>query len=113
LIIPNNGTTYPTVLQSSLLQYTIIDHLYGQVLARRVMGPGELEAGNPNLVGGDINGGAQDLGQLWRRPVSMWRPYATPIERVWLCSSSTPPGGGVHGMCGYWGAREAIKAGRD
>jgi phytoene dehydrogenase-like protein len=82
------------------------------VLARRVTGPEQLQAGNPNLVGGDINGGAQDMRQLWRRPVSTWRPYATPIERVWLCSASTPPGGGVHGMCGYWGARQAIKAGR-
>jgi phytoene dehydrogenase-like protein len=80
------------------------------ILDRRISGPIQLEAENPNLVGGDINGGAQDLPQLWRRPVSIRRPYATPIDGVWLCSASTPPGGGVHGMCGHWAARQAINA---
>jgi len=79
------------------------------VLARSVKGPPELEAMNPNLVGGDIGGGIQDLGQLFTRPVARVDPYSTPNARVFLCSSSTPPGGGVHGMCGYHAARSALR----
>jgi phytoene dehydrogenase-like protein len=79
------------------------------VLARSVKGPPELEAMNPNLVGGDIGGGVQDLGQLFTRPVTRLDPYTTPDPRVFLCSSSTPPGGGVHGMCGYHAARSALR----
>ena len=62
-----------------------------------------------NYIGGDINGGVQDLGQLFHRPTSMWHPYATPMPRLFLCSSSTPPGGGVHGLCGYFAAEAAWK----
>lgn len=79
------------------------------VLARAAMGPAELEARNRNLVGGDLNGGAQDLGQLFFRPVRRLVPYRTPLPGVYLCSSSTPPGGGVHGMCGYAAARVALR----
>ena len=78
------------------------------VAARSAMDTAELERHNPNLVGGDINGGAQDLRQLFTRPVARLVPYATPMPGVFLCSSSTPPGGGVHGMCGYWAARAAL-----
>jgi phytoene dehydrogenase-like protein len=60
-----------------------------------------------NLVGGDINGGAVSGLQFFLRPT--WRQYATPMKGVYLCSSSTPPGGGVHGMCGYWAAHTALK----
>ena len=77
------------------------------VLARSTLGPADLEARNRNLVGGDLNGGAMDLGQVFRRPTL--RGYATPLDGVYLCSASTPPGGGVHGMCGYWAARHALK----
>jgi phytoene dehydrogenase-like protein len=80
-----------------------------RILARRVRGPMELEAGNPNYVGGDINGGVQDVRQLFARPASPWRPYATPRAGLFLCSASTPPGGGVHGMCGYHAARAALR----
>jgi phytoene dehydrogenase-like protein len=80
------------------------------VLARSTLGPAELEARNRNLVGGDLNGGAMDLGQLFRRPTL--RAYATPLDGVYLCSAATPPGGGVHGMCGYWAARSALKVAR-
>jgi phytoene dehydrogenase-like protein len=80
-----------------------------RILARHAMGPAELEAHNRNLVGGDLNGGAMDLGQLFTRPVRRLVPYRTPIRCVYLCSSSTPPGGGVHGMCGYSAARVALK----
>ena len=78
------------------------------VLARRAHHTAQMAAYNPNYVGGDINGGAQDVRQLFTRPVARAVPYATPIPGVYLCSSSTPPGGGVHGMCGYFAARAAL-----
>jgi phytoene dehydrogenase-like protein len=81
------------------------------VLARSVLGPAGLEARNPNLVGGDINGGSAELRQLVARPVWRPTPYRTPLRGVYLCSSSTPPGGGVHGMCGYHAARAALREG--
>ena len=79
------------------------------IAARHVMGPAEMERRNANLVGGDIAGGASDIRQLFTRPVAQLNPYATPIEGVYLCSSSTPPGIGVHGMCGYYAARAALR----
>ena len=72
-------------------------------------GPAQLERENPNHVGGDIAGGLQDLRQTLARPVARLDPYATPAPGVYLCSSSTPPGGGVHGMCGYLAARSALR----
>lgn len=78
------------------------------VLARSAMGPAQMQAHNPNYVGGDINGGVQDLRQVLARPVPRPVPYATPDPRLFLASSSTPPGGGVHGMCGYHAARAVI-----
>jgi phytoene dehydrogenase-like protein len=76
------------------------------ILARSVMGPADLEAHNPNLIGGDIGGGAATLKQLLVRPTSqLWR---TPMSNIYLCSSSTPPGPGVHGMCGYQAAEKAL-----
>ena len=79
------------------------------ILARHTMSPAELEAHDRNLVGGDLNGGAMDLGQLFFRPVRKAVPYRTPLKGVYLGSSSTPPGGGVHGMCGYSAARVALR----
>jgi phytoene dehydrogenase-like protein len=81
----------------------------GCIAARHAMGPAEMERGNANLVGGDIAGGAADLGQLFARPVFQLNPYATAIDGVYLCSSSTPPGVGVHGMCGHFAARAALR----
>jgi phytoene dehydrogenase-like protein len=81
------------------------------VAARAATDSAAYERMNPNYVGGDINGGAQDLRQLFARPVARPVPYSTPLPGVYLCSSSTPPGGGVHGMCGYWAARAALRAG--
>jgi phytoene dehydrogenase-like protein len=78
------------------------------VLARATRDTAALERANPNYVGGDINGGLPDLRQLFARPVSLRDPYATPAPDIFLCSASTPPGGGVHGMCGYWAARAAL-----
>ena len=78
------------------------------ILARRSMTARELELHNPNNVGGDIAGGLSDLRQLFFRPMAKADPYATSARDVFLCSSSTPPGGGVHGMCGYWAARSVL-----
>ncbi len=78
------------------------------ILARAVRTSAGFERYNPNYVGGDINGGVQDIRQLWTRPVAAWPPYRTPLPGVFLCSSSTPPGGGVHGMCGFHAARAAL-----
>jgi phytoene dehydrogenase-like protein len=80
-----------------------------RVLARHVMNAVDFERYNPALVGGAITGGVTDLGQLFTRPVARWNPYSTPNPRVFLCSSATPPGGGVHGMCGYFAAKSAAK----
>jgi phytoene dehydrogenase-like protein len=78
------------------------------VVARSAMDTLEVERRNPNYIGGDINGGLQDLRQLFTRPVARRVPYSTPLPGVFLCSASTPPGGGVHGMSGYWAARAAL-----
>jgi phytoene dehydrogenase-like protein len=80
------------------------------VLARHVMDPAAMQAHNENLVGGDIGGGANDLVQTLARPVPRWDPYTTPNPRLFLASSATPPGGGVHGMCGYGAARAALRS---
>jgi phytoene dehydrogenase-like protein len=79
------------------------------IAARSAMDSAEVERRNPNYVGGDINGGSQDLRQLFTRPVARPVPYSTPVPGLFICSSSTPPGGGVHGMCGYWAARAALR----
>ncbi len=79
------------------------------VIGRSAMGPAEMEAHNPNYIGGDINGGAADLRQTLARPALQLSPYATPLPGVFLCSASTPPGGGVHGMCGFNAARAALR----
>jgi phytoene dehydrogenase-like protein len=78
------------------------------VLARHTMGPAQMEQYNPNYIGGDINGGVQDIRQHFTRPTISLNPYATAAEGLYLCSSSTPPGGGVHGMCGYFAAQAAM-----
>jgi phytoene dehydrogenase-like protein len=80
------------------------------VLARSVLPPARLQELNPNYIGGDINGGAQDLRQMFTRPAPRIVPYSTPARGLYICSSSTPPGGGVHGMCGYHAARAALRA---
>jgi phytoene dehydrogenase-like protein len=80
-----------------------------RILARSALHARAVEQHNANHVGGDINGGVQDFGQLWTRPSARWVPYSTPLPGVYLCSSSTPPGGGVHGMCGYLAAHAAMR----
>ncbi|HXB50471.1 MAG TPA: NAD(P)/FAD-dependent oxidoreductase [Streptosporangiaceae bacterium] len=80
-----------------------------RILARSVRTAADLERHNPSYVGGDITGGAGTLRQTVGRPVLRWNQYRTPLAGVYLCSASTPPGGGVHGMCGYWAARAALR----
>jgi phytoene dehydrogenase-like protein len=80
-----------------------------RILARHVMNTTDLEHYNANYVGGAITGGVTDLGQLFTRPVARIDPYSTPNPDVFICSASTPPGGGVHGMCGYHASRSALR----
>jgi phytoene dehydrogenase-like protein len=80
-----------------------------RILARNILSPAALESYNSNYIGGDIGGGANNLWQLMARPALRLNPYTTPVEGVYICSSSTPPGGGVHGMGGYHAARTALR----
>ena len=80
-----------------------------RILARHAMNTHDLHRYNPNYVGGAITGGTADLSQLFTRPVARLDPYTTPNPRVFLCSASTPPGGGVHGMCGFQAAQSALR----
>ncbi|MXV52382.1 NAD(P)-binding protein [Pedobacter sp. HMF7647] len=79
------------------------------ILAKSTMNTLQLEQYNPNYIGGDINGGAFDITQLFSRPALRFSPYRTSSRKFYICSSSTPPGGGVHGMCGYYAAKRALK----
>jgi phytoene dehydrogenase-like protein len=79
------------------------------IVARSVLDPSALERHNPNLVGGDISAGAMTLRQIFFRPALRRNPYSTPVKGLYLCSASTPPGGAVHGMCGYYAARAALR----
>ena len=80
-----------------------------RIVSRATRTAAQAEAYNPNLLGGDVNGGAATARQTFARPVARWNPYRTPVRGVYLCSASTPPGGGVHGMCGYWAAQTALR----
>ena len=79
------------------------------VLARFTRNAQQFEEYNPAYVGGAITGGVADMKQLFTRPVARLNPYTTPNPKIFLCSQSTPPGGGVHGMCGYYAAKAALK----
>ena len=79
-----------------------------RILTRHTMNTAQIESYNPNYIGGDINGGISDINQLFTRPVITLTPYKTSKRGIYICSSSTPPGGGVHGMCGYHAARQAL-----
>jgi phytoene dehydrogenase-like protein len=78
------------------------------IMARHTMTAHEYEGYNPNYVGGDINGGVQNWRQLFTRPVPRLNPYTTPLPDLFICSSATPPGGGVHGMCGFHAAKTVL-----
>jgi phytoene dehydrogenase-like protein len=79
-----------------------------RILDRHTFDAHRMELYNPNYIGGDINGGVSDLGQIFMRPALRLSPYRTSAKGIYICSSSTPPGGGVHGMCGYHAARTAL-----
>jgi phytoene dehydrogenase-like protein len=79
------------------------------ILARSRITTATLEQGNANCIGGDVSGGVMDLRQLFTRPTARLVPYSTPVPNVFLCSASTPPGGGVHGMCGFFAAQAALR----
>ncbi len=106
--IPNGSTTDMTDRIESQIE-RFAPGFRERVLARSARGPAELERENANLVGGDIAGGANLLGQLVARPAMRRVPYSTPLPWLYLCSASTPPGGGVHGMCGHLAARAALR----
>ncbi len=106
--VPNGSTFDMTVRVEGQLE-RFAPGFSDQVLARSVTMPADFERGNPNLVGGDIMGGVADVRQLLARPTARPVPYATPLDGVYLCSASTPPGGSVHGMCGHLAARAALK----
>jgi phytoene dehydrogenase-like protein len=105
--VPNGSTKDMTAaIESQIERYA--PGFRQRIMARHTFSPAELERHNPNLIGGDITGGAQDLRQLILRPTRLF--YRTPLEHVYLCSSSTPPGGAVHGMCGFLAGQMALKA---
>ena len=80
-----------------------------RILARHVTTPAQFESHNANYIGGDITGGVMDVRQLFTRPAGLFDPYATPARGIYICSASTPPGAGVHGMCGYHAAQSALR----
>jgi phytoene dehydrogenase-like protein len=79
------------------------------ILAKHTYNTAQMQNHNPNYIGGDINGGIIDIGQLFTRPALRWSPYKTSAKGLYIYSASTPPGGGVHGMCGYYAAKRVLK----
>jgi phytoene dehydrogenase-like protein len=106
--VPNGSTTDMTERVEAQLE-RFAPGFRDRILARSALFPADLERHNPNIVGGDINGGVQDLPQIVGRPVYRLVPYSTPLPGLFVCSASTPPGGGVHGMCGHLAARAALR----
>lgn len=106
--VPNGSTVDMTAaIEQQVERYA--PGFKDRIIARQCMNTQAYEMYNPNYVGGDINGGVMDLSQLYTRPALRWSPYSTPAKHIYICSSSTPPGGGVHGMCGYHAAKQALK----
>ena len=106
--VPNGSTVDRTeVIEQQIERFA--PGFRDRILAKHSFHTAEMEAYNPNYIGGDINGGVIDITQLFTRPALRWSPYKTSATGLYICSSSTPPGGGVHGMCGYHAARRALK----
>ncbi|MEB0249258.1 MULTISPECIES: NAD(P)/FAD-dependent oxidoreductase [unclassified Mucilaginibacter] len=106
--VPNGSTKNMTeIIERQIERYA--PGFKDTILAKHTMDTTQMEEYNPNYIGGDINGGVIDLGQLFTRPALRYSPYKTSEKGMYICSSSTPPGGGVHGMCGYYAAKKALK----
>jgi phytoene dehydrogenase-like protein len=103
-----NGSTFDMTSRIEAQIERFAPGFRDSILYRHTQLPAQLEASNANYIGGDIGGGLQNLSQLLARPVIRRVPYSTPLRNLYICSSSTPPGGGVHGMCGYYAARAAL-----
>ncbi|MDB6135137.1 MAG: hypothetical protein JWM59_3380 [Verrucomicrobiales bacterium] len=101
------GTDHSEAILNSIEHYA--PGFRQTILATHAMGPAAMERHNANNVGGDITGGVMDLSQMFTRPVARWNPWTTPDRGIFICSSSTPPGGGVHGMCGHHAALTALR----
>jgi phytoene dehydrogenase-like protein len=104
-----NGSTFDMTERIEAQVERFAPGFRDRILARSVMSPAAIKRHDSNYIGGDINGGVQDLGQLFTRPVARLDPYTTAVRGLYLCSSSTPPGGGVHGMCGYHAVRAVLR----
>lgn len=104
--VPNGSTRDMTALIEGQIE-RFAPGFKDTILARHITTPADFETLNPNYVGGAITGGAANLSQLFTRPVARLNPYTTPNPKYYMCSASTPPGGGVHGLCGYYAARAA------
>ncbi len=106
--VPNGSTVDRTkVIEQQIERFA--PGFRDRILAKHTFNTSEMEAHNPNYIGGDINGGILDIGQLFTRPALRYSPYRSSAKGLYICSSSTPPGGGVHGMCGYHAARRVLK----
>ena len=105
--VPNNSTKDMTAAIEDQVE-RFAPGFKETVLARHTMNTQQMQAYNPNYIGGDINGGVIDIRQLFTRPALRFSPYRTSTKGIYICSSSTPPGGGVHGMCGYYAAKRAL-----
>lgn len=106
--VPNGNTKDMTTAIENQIE-KVAPGFRDSIIAKSTFNTQQLEAFNPNLVGGDINGGLMDYTQLFTRPVARISPYSTPNPKVYICSSSTPPGGAVHGMAGYNAAQKVLK----
>jgi phytoene dehydrogenase-like protein len=105
-----NGSTFDMTERITAQIERFAPGFRDRVLAHHTFTAAALAAYNANYVGGDINGGVMDFRQLFTRPAIRLVPYATPVKGLYLCSAATPPGGGVHGMCGYFAAQVALRA---
>lgn len=104
-----NGSTADMTEQIEKQVERFAPHFRDRILHRHTLSAVQMEDYNSNYIGGDINGGVIDITQLFTRPALRWSPYKTSAKGMYICSSSTPPGGGVHGMCGYYAAKRALK----
>jgi phytoene dehydrogenase-like protein len=105
--VPNGSTVdMTTIIENQVERFA--PGFKDCILERHTMNTAQMETYNPNYIGGDINGGIINLRQLYTRPAIRWSPYTTPAKGIYICSSSTPPGGGVHGMCGHHAARKVL-----